>query len=371
MCGEGLQHPGTVLDLLDVLVEQSLVSAHPTAQGTRYLMLEPLRQYARERLEDTGEAPSLGLRHARYFCDVAESAALGLEGRAEQARWVDRLHQELDNLRAALGWCEQTPGDEAAEMLLRASAALWRFWEMRWHVDEGRRWLSAGLARPEPVPPPVRAAALNAAGNLARDQDDHAQAAAFHEQALAIRRSLGDVRGVGSSLNNLGVLARDRGDAERTLELCLEALTLFRQVGDEHRAAIALISLGSAATRQGDLTRARNFLGESLGHFRDEQDQWHTAWVLTYLAEVMAFDGDLGSAQSLAEEALRIFRTGGDPWGAGSALRRAGPDRGGARQPARCGREVRGGPSPPRGRWRRPGSARLLGRPGRGPPRDG
>ncbi len=251
VCGEGLQHPGAVLDLLDVLVEQSLVSAHPTAQGTRYQMLEPLRQYARERLEEAGEAPVLGLRHARYFCDLAESAALGLEGRAEQAGWVDRLHQELDNLRAALAWCEQTPGDEAAEMLLRSSAALWRFWEMRWHVDEGRRWLSAGLARPEPVPPAVRAAALNAAGNLARDQDDHDQAAAFHEQALAIRRSLGDVRGVGSSLNNLGVLARDRGDAERTLELCLEALALFRQVGDEHRAAIALISLGNAATPAG------------------------------------------------------------------------------------------------------------------------
>lgn len=320
VCGEGIEHPGAVLDLLDVLVEQSLVSAHRTAQGTRYQMLEPIRQYARERLEDTGEATSLGLRHAQHFCDVAESAALGLEGRAEQARWVDRLHQELDNLRGALGWCEQTPGEEAAEMLLRSSAALWRFWEMRWHVDEGRRWLSAGLARPEPVPPAVRAAALNAAGNLARDQDDHDQAAAFHEQALAIRRSLGDVRGIGSSLNNLGVLARDRGDAERTLELCLEALALFREAGDEHRAAIALISLGNAATRKGDMARARDFYGESLGHFREEEDRWHTGWVLTYLAEVMVFDGDLGSAQPLAEEALQIFRTGGDPWGAGSAL---------------------------------------------------
>jgi non-specific serine/threonine protein kinase len=320
VCGEGLQHPGAVLDLLDVLVEQSLVSAHRTAGGTRYQMLEPLRQYARERLEAAGEADAVELRHARYFCDLAQSAALGTEGRAGQARWVDRLHQELDNLRAALRWCEQTPGEEAAEMLLASSTALWRFWEMRWHIEEGRRWLAAGLARPEAVPPFVRAEALNAAGNLARDQDDRDQAAAFHEQALAIRRSIGDVRGVGSSLNNLGVLARDRGDAESTLELCLEALSLFRQVGDGHRAAIALISLGNAATRQGDLARARDFYWESLAHFRKEEDQWHTAWVLTYLAEVMVFDGDLDSAEPLAEEALGIFRTGGDPWGVGSAL---------------------------------------------------
>ena len=320
VCGEGLERPGEILDLLDVLVEQSLVSAHHNVDGTRYQMLEPLRQYARERLEAMGEAAAVELRHARYFCDLAQSAALATEGRAGQAGWVDRLHQELDNLRAALRWCEQTPGEEAAEMLLASSASLWRFWEMRWHVEEGRRWLAAGLARPEPVPPAVRAEALNAAGNLARDQDDRDQATAFHERALAIRRSLGDVRGIGSSLNNLGVLARDRGDAERTRQLCLEALSLFRQAGDEHRAAIALISLGNAATRQGDLAQARSFYGESLGHFREEEDQWHTAWVLTYLSEVMVFDGDLDTAEPLAEEALGIFRTGGDPWGVGSAL---------------------------------------------------
>ncbi|MDO9495579.1 MAG: tetratricopeptide repeat protein [Nocardioides sp.] len=320
VCGEGLEEAGAVLDLMDVLVEQSLVAAHPTAQGMRYLMLEPVRQYACERLAATGESAPVRQRHARYFVGLAEEAGHELEGRAGQASWVERLDQELDNLRGALGWGEETPGEEASETILRLAAAPWRFWEMRWQVEEGRRWLSAGLARSENVPPDLRAMALNAAGNLARDQADHDQAVAYHEQCLAIRRSLGDTRGIASSLNNLGVVARDRGDAARTLELCQEAFTLFRDAGDHHGAAIALISLGHAATQQGDLARARTFYEGSLARFRPADDHWHTAWVLTYLAEVLVFDGDLDSALRLAEEALRMHREGGDPWGVGSAL---------------------------------------------------
>lgn len=320
VCGAGPQDARAVLELVDVLVEQSLVSAHPTAHGTRYRMLEPVRQYARERLAATGEDAAARLRHAKYFLTLAEEAARELEGRSDQSYWVGRLDQELDNLRGALEWGEQEPGEEAAETLLRLSAALWRFWEMRWHVEEGRRWLSAALARSEHVSPSRRATVLNAAGNLARDQGDHDQAAAYHEQCLAIRRSLGDTRGIATSLNNLGVVARDLGDAERTLELCGEACSLFRRAGDHHGAAIALISLGNAATRQGDLARARAFYEESLAHFRPVEDHWHTAWVLTYLAEVQVFAGDLDSAVPLGEEALRMHRGGGDPWGVGSAL---------------------------------------------------
>lgn len=319
VCGGELQEAGA-LDLLDVLVEQSLVSVQVAPRGTRYTMLEPVRQYARERLVAAGEADAVQLRHAQHFLALAERAAQGLEGQADQAAWVGQLDEELDNLRGAMAWCEHASGAEAAETIARLTAALWRYWEMRWYVEEGRRWLAAALTRSELVAPALRAKALNAAGNLARDQGQHDQATAHHEQALAIRRALGDTRGVAASLNNLGVVARDRGDAETTLRLCREACALFRQVGDHHGAAIALISLGNAATRQGDLARARSYYEESLARFRPAEDHWHTAWVLIYLAEVMVFDGDPGAALPLAEEALRIHREAGDPWGVGSGL---------------------------------------------------
>jgi predicted ATPase/DNA-binding XRE family transcriptional regulator len=320
VCGEGLGADGTVLGLLDSLVEQSLVGVHPTVHGTRYRMLEPVRQYARERLSVTGEADAVRLEHARYFRTLAEEAAHELEGRAEQTSWMERLDAELDNLRGALAWSVQAPAEEAAETALRLAGALWRYWEMRWLVEEGRRWLAGALARSEHALPQLRANALNAAGNLARDQGDHDQATAHHEQCLAIRRTLGDTRGVAISLNNLGVVARDRGDAARTVELCQEACALFRRAGDPHGAAIALISLGNAATRQGDLARARASYEESLARFRAENDHWHIAWVLTYLAEVMVFDAELATALSVAEEAVGMHRADGDPWGVGSAL---------------------------------------------------
>lgn len=308
----------TVLDRLEALVGQSLVTVSHGRHGTRYGMLEPVRQYALERLVAVGEEAEARRRHARYFLSLAERAADEIEGRSGQAAWVDRLERELDNLRAALAWSERD--EHGAETGLILGAALWRFWEMRWRVDEGSRWLDTALARSDGLPPRVRANALNAAGNLARDRGDYQRATALHEECLQIRRELGAARGIAISLNNLGVIARDRGDAERTLRLCSESLELFRAAGDRHGAAIALISLGTATGQQGDLERARTCYEESLELFRAESDHWHTAWVLTYLAELLVREHDLASARARAEEGLTMHRAGRDVWGIATAL---------------------------------------------------
>lgn len=315
---ESMAESETVLDRLEALVGQSLVTVTRDHEGTRYGMLEPVRQYALERLTALGEDEGVRRRHARHFQSLAERAAVEIEGRSGQSVWVDRLERELDNLRAALAWSERA--DRGAEIGLRLGAALWRFWEMRWRVDEGGRWLAGALSRSEGQPLDVRASALNAAGNLARDRGDYPRASAYHEECLQLRRRLGNARGIASSLNNLGVIARDRGDAERTLDLCQESLELFRRAGDRHGAAIALISLGAASEQRGDLDGARSCFQESLELFRAENDNWHTAWVLTYLAELMVRRHDPAAARRLAEEGLAMHRTGGDPWGIATAL---------------------------------------------------
>jgi predicted ATPase/DNA-binding XRE family transcriptional regulator len=308
----------TVLDRLHALAGQSLVTVVHGSDGTRYGMLEPVRQYAVEALADAGEEDVTRRRHARYFVSLAERAAAEIEGRSGQTAWMKRLEREQDNLRAALAWSEQA--DDGIETGLRLATALWRFWEMRWRVAEGDRWLAGALARSNGLPLSLRANALNAAGNLARDLGDYRRATAHHEECLAIRRELGAPRGVAISLNNLGVIARDQGHAERTLALCGESLGLFREAGDRHGAAIALISLGTAARQQGDLVRARSSYEESLELFRAEGDRWHTAWVLTYLALLMVQSGDLPAARSLADEALAMHRAAGEPWGMATAL---------------------------------------------------
>ena len=307
-----------VLDLLDALAGQSLVTVTHEADATRYGMLEPIRQFARERLESAGEDASARRRHGLFYCDLAERASRGIEGRSEQARWVERLESELDNLRAALDWTEHAP--DGAETGLRLATALWRFWEMRWRIDEGRARLATALVRREPQERVLRANALSAAGNLARDAGAYDQATAYHEECLRLRRELGDDRALAVSLNNLGVIARDRGNAVRTRKLCEQSLELFQRAGDQHGAAIALISLGLAAGLQGDVATARSHLEESLAIFRAESDRWHTAWVSIYLADQLVRAHDLGPARSLAAEGLQLHRQTGDAWGVAAAL---------------------------------------------------
>jgi non-specific serine/threonine protein kinase len=307
-----------VFDRLGSLAEQSLVTVTHAEHGPRYRFLEPVRHFALERLAERGQTEETRGRHARFFVALAEQAAQEIEGRSNQVAWLDRLDREHDNLRAILTWCENAP--EEAETGLRLASALWRFWEVRGHTIEGIRWLTGALARGEGVSLALRAKALSAAGNLARDRADYELATACHEQSLAIRRDLGDTRGIASSLNNLGVVARDRGDAGQTIRLCQESLALFRSVGDQHGAAIALISLGMAADQQGDPQRARSHYEESLALFRASGDSWHVAWVLAYLAHLMVGQDDFAAVRCFAEESLGLHRASGDAWGVAMAL---------------------------------------------------
>ncbi len=309
-----------VIDLLSSLVEQSLVTVTQDQHETRYWLLEPIRQYGGERLRASGEAEETRLRHARHYQEFAVAAALELEGGSEQLLWLDRIEREHDNLRAALAWCQEGEGADRAGIGLRLAAALWRFWEIRGHTVEGCKWLAGALARSDGLPPALRANALNAAGNLARDRADFARATACHEECLAIRRALNDTHGIAISLNNLGVIARDRRDAQRTMELCEESLALFRSTGDHHRSAIVMISLGVAASEQGDHARARVWYEESLAVFRAARDGWHTAWLLTYSAEAMVRQGDYVASRRAGEESLALHREANDVWGIARAL---------------------------------------------------
>ncbi len=309
---------GDVVDLLDALVEQSMVTVVRDTSGTRFGMLEPIRQFAREALDDAGEDADARRHHAHHFLQLAEAAAKDLEGRSGQAAVLGRLERDHDNIRAALTWSEQTPGGH--ETGLRIAASLWRFWEMRWYVDEGSRWLDGALAHSDDSAPEIRARALSAAGNLARDRGDLDAATGFHQRSLAIRRSLGDARGIAISLNNLGVIARDRGDADETIRCCQESLALFRHLGDRHLAAIALISLAMAEGQRGNDEQARLFYQESLALFRASGDDWHTGWVLLYLAELQVAHGDHAAARAHAAEGRDLHRTAGDAWGMAMAF---------------------------------------------------
>ena len=195
-----------VLDLLTSLADKSLVIAEASGDSTRYRLLETVRQYAQERLEESGEAPTIHIRHRDYFLKLMEGIAKKLRGH-EQAHWLGVLEGEYDNLRQGLAFC-QAEG-EGGEKGLRLGGTLWWFWFVRGYCREGRGWLSALLAHPgAQARTKARALALNGAGTLASIQGDYTAARSLIEESLTIHRALEYQPGIEDALAAMSTLDR-------------------------------------------------------------------------------------------------------------------------------------------------------------------
>jgi transposase len=300
-----------------LLVDKSLVVAERRDGATRYRLLETLRHYAEERLEAAGEAAAVRARHRNYFLTLAEAAEAALQS-PEQAAWLARLEEDHDNLRAALAWCRRgcEDGSNAAsgdhESWLRLVGALWRFWWQRGYLSEGRAWLDEGLAAGGAALPAPRAKALNAAGALAYAQGDYARATACWHETVALRRQIGDTRGLAAALANLGVAAKEQGDYDRAAALHEESLALQRGLGDSRGIASGLLGLGNVAHMQGHLDRAAALFEESLDLHRQLGDRAGIAFALNNLGIVAQDHGDCARATALHEQCLALYRDMGD-----------------------------------------------------------
>jgi predicted ATPase/serine/threonine protein kinase len=309
------------LDLLDAvasLVDKSLAQQVERAKGeSRFVMLETIREYALEKLKASGEGASTKRAHAAYCLVLAEEEATEQSG-ADGSEWLDRFASEHDNFRAALEWLTET-GD--AEWGLRLGTALFRYWEIREYLAEGRDRLGrllklAGAA----APTKLRMRALFAAGVLAGEQGDYASAEALINESQDIAHQLGDKTGIAVSLNALAVFARDRGDVATAQMLFEASLGLWRELGDQKAVARALSNLANVLKMQGDYDRARSLYAECLAIFRELEDRTGVAWSLNYQGDVARDQGDSAGAQALYEQGLVIFRELGDRWGLAGTL---------------------------------------------------
>jgi len=294
-------------------VDKSLVQQveHGKAES-RFVMLETIREYALEKLQTSREQPLTKRAHAAYCLVLAEEDAT-----AESAQCRERFAFEHDNFRAALEWLTET-GD--AEWGLRLGTALFRFWDIREYLAEGRDSLAKLLKLAgAQAPTKARARALFAAGVLAGEQGDYAWAEALVGESQDIARQLGDKTGVAVSLNALAVLAFDRGDVAVARARFEESLALWRETGDQKAVARALSNLASVFKVQGDYDRVRSLQAECLSIFRALGDRTGIAWSLNYQGDVARDQGD-SAARALYEQALAIFRELGDRWGVASTL---------------------------------------------------
>ena len=309
------------LDLLDgmaSMVDKSLLQQLEQPNGeSRFTMLETIREYAREKLEASGEEAATKRAHAAYCLVLAEETATAESG-AEGAEVRERIALEHDNFRAGLEWLTES-GD--ADWGLRLGAALFRFWESREYLAEGRDRLGKLLRMPAAAAPTkARARALFAAGVLASEQGEIAAADALLMESLVIGRRLGDEQGVAVSLNARAVLARDRGDVALALSLFQESLGLWRQLGELKAIARALSNLASVLKLQREYELARSLCGECGAIFEGLGDRTGVAWSLNNQGDVAREQGDSAAAQALYEQGLTIFRELGDRWGIAGTL---------------------------------------------------
>jgi predicted ATPase/class 3 adenylate cyclase len=300
------------LDGLTSLVDKSLVrTTDPSGGPARFSMLETIREFAQEQLEAGDDHEPMRRRHAEHFLGLAVEAEPHLTA-DDQGEWLDRCDAEHANIRVALRWAIDAGEAGPAQA---AAGALWRFWQQRGHLAEGRRWLEEVLAMPNgQARTAARAKALTGAGGIAWWTDQQA-ARALYEEALAIERELGDPARLAEALYNQAFAVAGEHDLDAAGRLLDESLALFRQVGDERGVANVLVMLVVPDAMAGAWDRVVARIEEVVAISRRLGDRLHLAYILVWLAFATGRAGRPEDARATALEALELFREVDDATG--------------------------------------------------------
>jgi non-specific serine/threonine protein kinase len=306
--GEGVEEDN-ILDLLSGLVEKSLVVARGGGQGdVRYRMLEPVRQYARDKPEEDGEGEEARRRHATFFLALAEEAEPRLRG-PEDREWLERLEEEHDNMRAALSWALER---EEVELVLRLAGVLGTFWQAHGHWSDGRKWLESALDGDKRASAAAKIRAREALLWLSYDQFDIERMEAVAQEAIKLSAEAEIDSSLAASLRiMLACPAWLGGDYERGKELLEESITLSRQAGDKVKTAEAAFQLAVVTDGLGDRARAKEIFEEVIAACREVGYAYRLPDSLLSLGYTFMLEGDYERGAALNEEAVAICREHG------------------------------------------------------------
>lgn len=317
ICNTGRDLGIDLFDGLSSLVDKNLVQRMDLLDSeVRFTTLETIREYALERLVSSGEEAATRRAHAAYCLVLAEEGNPELSP-AERALWLARCDLEIDNFRSALDWLFV---NQELDWGLRLCMALFRFWDMREHLIEGRARLETILRLASSGYIKERAKVCIFLGALSTAQGDFPAAERFLEQSLSLYEQLDDRWGIAASLNALGVSARDRGDypgAQRNFERSLEC---WRTLPDRLATARCLHNLANVAKVRGDFSRAQMALREATDIFQEVGDPSGAAWSINQQGDIAREQGDLLTARDFYQRALKAFRAAGDRWGSARSL---------------------------------------------------
>jgi predicted ATPase len=305
------------------LADKSLVRAEPEDDdGVRYVLLETMRAYAVERMEEGPDGEAVRRRHAEHFAAFAQRAGRELTG-ARQARWAGRIEREYQNLRVAFGGSlgrEPDPAETAPAA--RIVLGLWRFWRTGSHIGEGREWLDRVLAAELPDRP--RAQVLHAAAVLAAAQDDHATAYRFAAESLERAREAGDAQTTAQASNALGIATLAAGDYPAARGFFTESLSIWQRQDQPFGMAIAHGNLTKVALRTGEIDAASEHAAQCLELERRQHNTRGIMLGLLCVGEIMLVRGEASGAREHLEEGLGLSRTLGDVFGEAMALHQLG-----------------------------------------------
>ncbi len=303
VCGGQWIDPSDVLDVLTRLLDKSLVVSEERTAEVRFRLLEPIRQYASERLAARSESATIRDRHALFFQTVAAQAEPELWG-PDQASWLTRLERDHANLRAALAWIHKGAVD--AEVELRFAVSLARFWHTRGELSEARTWLGRALEASAETPTPGLALALMWEATIAHHQGDHDVAVRVAKRAVEVGRQVGDPVVLGRTLTTYGDNISMPGTLDQAISALEESQALLLMGGERQGAAICLGLLGTALRFKGDLAAAATVLEEGVALNRSGGNAWGIGICLQDLAHVVREQGDAGRAAALFSECMAL-----------------------------------------------------------------
>jgi tetratricopeptide (TPR) repeat protein len=306
------------MDVLSRLVDKSLVTVVLAHDGRRYGFLDSIREFALSELYDSSDAEPLRDRYVAYYDALADRAPSDLAG-AKQQEFLQRLQEELDNLRAAMQF-GQIDARHAVKSL-EIACNLEQFWLIRGYFAEGRRWLQQTLSAASPhIPPSKRAAALSAIAKFACFSDDLASAESHEREALQLRQVDNDHEGIAESLHTLGGIAFEKGDLQLARRFWQDSLDGFRTIGNDGQVAKSLDNLGLVLTELQYFDEARERLDESFALYAARRDAYGMAWVLSHRAWLAENLQHYDKAIDLHTESLALRKQLEDRHGTALAL---------------------------------------------------
>jgi non-specific serine/threonine protein kinase len=301
-----------VMAVLRRLVDKSLVIVDQKSGRSRYRLLEPVRQYAHERLVRADELGEVRRRHAMFFLDFGERRERATNvGGPDRPTATAALLQEYPNIRLALEWCVES---KEGQLGLRLARTVQYLWQARGFLSEGSGWLDRLLALPDAnEPTAARAVGLLAGAYLAALLGRMRAASTLFEAGMPLARTMTDpwIQWLGPQ--NYGIYAQARGDLDTTTRFMWEALAIARTSDDRVDEAITLGTLGTAVLLQGDYAQARQLSEESRSLARAVHEEAAESWALLQLGRLAVLGGDQATAKLDLEQSLDIVRQQGDP----------------------------------------------------------